>query len=143
MAKPTMDLVQTWGDLDWKNIAHLCRQINIRVRQGYDINLVENRKRRSFGFISVKNRYTLFDIVIEQALRSKGKNDYAHWREIINVLKTFGAKPACAIKRRTTSLQRALARIGAEERREKRSALRKSRLLFQRKRARQEEITSS
>ena len=94
--------VQTWGDLDLQNgsLSDLCQAIDKKLAQGTNINMVGMRPRTHKDGSFSNEEYTLTDLVISQKLISRNAKDYERLDKLMSFLRSKGAKPACALKRK-------------------------------------------
>ena len=115
------DLQKIWGDLDWGNadIAELDKQIRERQKQGIDINQKAERFMAS-GKESVwqKEEYTLMDLLRERR-QFTPPQQAKHWDEVMQLMRSLGAKCACALQKPKTPTQKILNELSAVKHHEK------------------------
>ena len=92
------DVSELWSDMDWNGstTALLCQKIKARLKQGVDINKMDKRIANTKSADIVVEDYTLYDLAIQNRLHSQKQNP-DHWFALMKMLRTMGAKPACAL----------------------------------------------
>lgn len=96
MAKSKRDLVQTWGDLDWKaGPKRLRTQIQKKLSAGVPVNLVEQKYTHWDDTVYGVQPFTILDRVREKQLHS-GPQFY-EWQKLIELLRVHGAVGAFEI----------------------------------------------
>ena len=113
--------VQTWGDLDLQNgsLSDLCQAIDKKLAQGTNINIFGIRPQMHKDGSFSNEAYTLTDLVISQKLISRNAKDYERLDKLMSFLRSKGAKPACALKRKVLPEQKILNELSFLKQREK------------------------
>lgn len=93
----TLEFDQTWGDLDLEKapLPELFRVIDKRLQEGSDINAQGVRDITQEETIHKKELFTLADKVISLELHKS--LDFYRGRELMDFLRSRGAKPASAL----------------------------------------------
>lgn len=109
------DLKKIWGDLDWNGatIAVLHSEIRKRLKET-DINQIGKRVVPRDMTVQCEEEYTLMDMLIEKRLSAKNQNP-KHWEALMGLLRSMGAKPACALPKTETPAQKILMELSKVE----------------------------